>query len=428
MPAPTQIKSYPTPLIDDVLFYELLDFSQKKYADTSYGDQHYDHGRWPDHKVVSIEVVKKLGENICAVHYAADRKKQDLYNFEHSLADLGGVRYETITRTYVVRRDEYNSVEPKLGTVMPNLPAGKFANYSDFVIISRKQERISERGRKAQESIGGAELNSLYVVESRTYVNRTELVTSEFSDKVNGVLYQRTNIYLRGESYNHRLELQDWQEGYGEEVSIEDAVNREVYWEPTWPGQISSYNQVSTDVWVVTTRDIISQDSVTTGSKYGGRVIRTQKTVVNHAWPAVLDGVRWLRWPLREAEGDKGREYPQVIFEKQGYRGLCQAEIHDEWVRGVSGASFEIETLETAPVNYSCPFFSLNIPPCLHGDIYIHANIGNKDPKWKWNLSTEMKYKATPFTNWPTSLVIDINPSPHEGGYIVRTVTCFPPY
>ena len=160
---------------------------------------------------------------------------------------------------------------------MPNLPAGKFANYSDFVIISRKQERISERGRKAQESIGGAELNSLYVVESRTYVNRTELVTSEFSDKVNGVLYQRTNIYLRGESYNHRLELQDWQEGYGEEVSIEDAVNREVYWEPTWPGQISSYNQVSTDVWVVTTRDIISQDSVTTGSKYGGRVIRTQK-------------------------------------------------------------------------------------------------------------------------------------------------------
>ena len=98
MPAPTQIKSYPTPLIDDVLFYELLDFSQKKYADTSYGDQHYDHGRWPDHKVVSIEVVKKLGENICAVHYAADRKKQDLYNFEHSLADLGGVRYETITR------------------------------------------------------------------------------------------------------------------------------------------------------------------------------------------------------------------------------------------------------------------------------------------------------------------------------------------
>jgi hypothetical protein len=408
MATPATVKSFPTPLISDVLFYEILDFSQKRYSDIEYGDQHYDQSRWPDHKVVSIEPIKGQGESTFAVHYAADREKQETYNFEHSLANLSGFKFSTVERRYLFKREEYSPASPKLGTEMANLPKGKFPDFDKYILISRRQQRISEMGRRAQTGVGAAELDSLYIAESRTYIKRAELVSSKFNDTVNGVLYQRVNIYVRGDVY-------DSEKG----ASIEDATTQDEYWKPTEDGQISSYDQVSTDVWVVVTKDIIPQDG-------RGNTVRSYRSMINYSWPAVLDSVSFMIWPLRDSEGTTSREYPQVKYKKQSYRGLCEAKITEVWTK--SSPSISFTPLIATPIHYSCPFFSVNIPPCLHKKARISANIGNKDPKWKWNIGTDREFEATPHTDWPGEIVIDVNPTPYEGGYLTKTVTCLAPY
>lgn len=427
MAAPTQIKSYPTPLIADVLFYEILDFSKSKYADITYGDQHYDRQQWPHHRVVDISVHPSAGENSYVVHYAADRDNQDLYNFEHSKADLSGFKFDTITRSYVIPRKDYDPVTPALGVSMANVPKDKFINYADFVLIARNQDRISERGRRAQESIGSGELDSLYVVETRTYIDKTELVASDFSDEVNGVLYERANIYTRGEVY-------DTTSG----DTIEIAVTKSSHWSPTAGGQISSYSQASDDVWVVTTRDIIPQEVTQPDAPlFGGRVMRVFPTTMNYTWPAVLEDMETLVWPLKNGEE---RQYNRPVFKRQGYRGPCPAEIHDEWVTEtqLKVATLDVvETLAAMPVYYICPFFTVNIPPTLHRLGVISANIGTNDPVYGWTIETERCFAATQVTtpttsedavDWPESLIVDVKPTPYEGGYIIRRIKCFRPY
>ena len=424
------IKSYPTPVVGDVLFYETADFSKKEWQNWEYGNAHPDSKRWPEHQLVSVQPMPGTGDNIYAIFYAAPRKDQDKYNWEHAKADLAGYKFDTIVRSYVIKREDYSATVPALGTVMPNEPKDVFAA-SNYVLMSRNQDRISQRGRRAQESIGIGELDSLYVVETRVYVDRTELVENVFDDSVNGPLFQRTNIYIRG-----------------------DAVNDPSFWQPTSDGQISQFQQVSTDVWIVEKRDIIPQ---TAGSseppKFGGKVLRSYQTTIDYGWPSVLgddgteapnalgqfgslgDGaIEIMDWESKE--GDP-RNYVRPRYKRQSYRGPSKAIIHEEWLtqEQLDSADLDvIETLEPLPVYYPNPFMPVNLPPTLHPAMILKADTGTSDPTWGLNTGSARRYPATtkhkggsPVADWPESLVADVNVRPREGGYVITHVTVFRP-
>jgi len=441
----TRTKSFPTPLIQDVLFYETgIDRSKEIYADLEFGDPHYDQERWPDHYLVDIQPSPQVGDNTFTYFWAAPREDQDKYNWEHSKADFGGKRYDSILRSYVTVRSAYTPDLPKLGTQMPNVPVGKF-DYSNFILVGKEQSRISERGRRSQATIGSPEMDSMFVVELHTYVKKSTIVAERYDASTNGPLYTRQTFYVRGEVYDSDAEPPK---------KIEDAVEDASYWVPTDAGQVSEFQQVSADVWVVTTQDLIPQSGLPTGDAvFGGTFLRSYGTSINYTWPDVLgsdiegDGTpatgtdnqppfNIAVWTYKDSGADRYFFYP--VYRRNGYRGPTKATVHEEWLsesqmatakakdRKADGSLDIVETMETERIYYVAPYLSANIPACLHGTFYLQTNIGSSDPTWE-QQNYRRDWAATNFTDWPDSLVVDVNISPSRGGYLVRKVTAYKP-
>lgn len=426
VPKRTKTKSFPTPLIQDVLFFETgIDRSLSLYKDLQFGDPHYDKDRWPDHYLVDVQPSPERGDETFTFFWAARRKDQDKYNWEHSKADLGGTRYDSIMRSYVELRSEYRENTPKLGTVMPDVPVGKFS-YADFILIARQQSRISERGRRSQATIGSPEMDSMFIVEMRTYVKRSSIVSERYDPSTNGPLYTTQTFYVRGEIYS----------GVDK---IEDAVNNATYWVPTDSGQVSEFQQVSTDVWVVTTQDLIPQSGLPAGAaKFGGTFLRSYETSITYPWPDVLgddgngyDAVDITQWAYKTSGY---RTYIRPVYKRYGYRGPCKAVMHEEWLSAsqmaaaTASSAFDVLTLmEPERIYYIAPYLPINIPPCLHGAIYLQSDTGTNDPTWGQNVGSRRDFAATNYTDWPDSIVCDVNVSPSRGGYLVRHVTCYKP-
>jgi hypothetical protein len=90
-------------LVADVLFSQSVDCSRRDIPE--YGTPHPDSVRWPHHKFVYFSPLEGAAGNgrdeMYEFFYVADRENQDLYNFEHSQADIGGTKFDTINRSYV---------------------------------------------------------------------------------------------------------------------------------------------------------------------------------------------------------------------------------------------------------------------------------------------------------------------------------------
>lgn len=155
-----QVKTYPTPIPTDLLFYEIKDSNIPRNENWSYGDPHPNKTRYPDHELIFVTPVEK-GKNPSADQqwwYAAKRESQDLYNFEQ----LNG---EQVIRTYIVKRDLYygrplghpDAVEneflyPPAGAETPDI------RYSDFCFADDTQRRYEK------------EFDSMYVVIQRRFI------------------------------------------------------------------------------------------------------------------------------------------------------------------------------------------------------------------------------------------------------------------
>lgn len=171
-----QVKSYPTPLPVDLIFYELVDSTQPRNQVWEYGQSHHDKVRYPNHELVLV----KPSEGRDALNgeqqwwYAAKRENQDEYNFEV----LGG---EQVVRTYIIRREDYYQnafpdpsdqgsdwdqdsdplTDPEKDTEFYYPPAGEASpdiRFPAYCFADDTQRR------------GEAELDSLYVVLQRRFV------------------------------------------------------------------------------------------------------------------------------------------------------------------------------------------------------------------------------------------------------------------
>ena len=165
-------KNLPTPLVADILFSEIEDMTRRTFPE--YGTAHPDATKWPNHKLCYIRSVENARDGIYEFFYVADRANQDQYNWEFDKADIGGVTFDAVTRTYVTLRTTFDPVAPAMGTEMPNMPINKFIA-ADYVLARRRQQRIGDK-----------ELDSLYVVDQHTYVKRCTIKTIGV-DSINGL-------------------------------------------------------------------------------------------------------------------------------------------------------------------------------------------------------------------------------------------------
>jgi len=180
-------KIFPTPLTTDVLFSEIRDCNRSDFP--AYGTPHPNAVKWPHHKLIFIKPVDIERNEIFEFFYAADRENQDLYNFELGTTQIGGLILNSVTRTYVTLRSQFDpaSAELIVGSAMPNVPADKFEG--TWILYTSEQKRIQQQ-----------ELDSLYVTEQRLYVQPTEgkgatygeIVTT--SDSVVSVVNEGTGI------------------------------------------------------------------------------------------------------------------------------------------------------------------------------------------------------------------------------------------
>lgn len=153
-------KIFPTPIIGDVLFSEVRDCNRTLIPE--YGTPHPDANKWPDHKLVYVKPVDIERNEIFEFFYAAERQNQDLYNFSSSyrniIGNVGGREFRIVQRSYVTLRESFQPLDIPFGTVMPDIPEGKFEGV-EYVFFDRQQQPIPEQ-----------ELNALFVAEIHTYI------------------------------------------------------------------------------------------------------------------------------------------------------------------------------------------------------------------------------------------------------------------
>jgi len=187
-PQRQSIVTFPTPNVNDILFFESVDAERVSTDIPAYGTKHPDYKKWPNHRLVHVESSDDQRQGrYYRYYYAADQLNQDEDNWSFSKADIGGTKFDAVTRDYVVRRSEFTPDTPAMGDAMDNVPAGKFSG--THVLAERKQVPLNDKI-----------LNGLYVVEQRVYVKKVPLTRLDFDDYFQTTNKTEQTLYYRTES------------------------------------------------------------------------------------------------------------------------------------------------------------------------------------------------------------------------------------
>jgi hypothetical protein len=400
MPNPTpkrqRVLDFVSPKVADILFFETVDTSLLNFSGfPDYQTPHPDTVKYPNHFLCFIAKGDEEGI-LQRYYYAAERANQDDYNFEHTKTSIGGEKYDTITRTYIIPRDDYDPDDPETGTVMPDTPAGKFTA-SDYVLLTKSQKRISQ------------ELDSVFVVEQRVYMKRVILFAPSYDDKVGGAIISKSQLYYRGEIFTGV-------------ITIEDAVQDPQYWVPTTTGQLKQAVQVSEDWFLVTTADLIPQGLGTIGAL--GVKLRQYTTWEDFSWPAVLDNGSLIMVDIPRKNGTSNTSV-RVIPEKDAFRGPCKVIVYEYWKSTLPTLTAP-DVIRAKDISFSGPYYSLSLNNVLHPGLTLISNTGTQDPVFKLG-SYGQSYPASSPTTWPEYLDALVTVTPFRGGYLTRTKRVYSP-
>lgn len=252
-------KLFPTPLVGDVLFSEIRDCNRTEFPE--YGTAHPNPVKWPHHKLVFIKPVDIERNEIFEFFYAADRENQDLYNFasgtKNIVGNVGGREFRIVQRVYVTLRTAFEPFDIPFGTAMPDIPAGQFDGV-DYIFFEKQQAKIEQQ-----------ELDSLYVAETHTYVEKAIL-----DDKLS---YSSAKEDPIPEKFKVQIP----------QVSTEQIVEGLIQPPTLVIGQLSeSQDQLTPDVKLVKKVN----RNVTSTSTLSGKVITNELQVGSVAESIVADG------------------------------------------------------------------------------------------------------------------------------------------
>lgn len=166
--------------MENLLVYRRVSTRNEERDVLEFGTPHPDKKKFPFHKLTAIERVgdsRSKGsdqqETKYILWYASDLAKEDYDNWEHTVADIGERKFSSVKRTYIVSKEDYDSLSPKMGSAMPDVPKGKF---EDGYILA-KREQIENPDKR---------ISSLYVLEARYYIKRASIRVIGY-DKTFGV-------------------------------------------------------------------------------------------------------------------------------------------------------------------------------------------------------------------------------------------------
>jgi len=231
-------REFPYPRNENLIIYRRITSRNGEIQPPEYGDPHPDTKRFPKHKLTKVETIgskSAQGSNDQRTEYlywyAADVENQDVDNWQHTVADIGGTRFSAVRRLYVTSKEDYDPLVPAMGAVMPDIPKGKFTE--TFVLAQRRQVEHPDKT-----------ISSLYVLEEWVYVKKVTISETSY-DRVFGVpILSTTTLYYRGEEYSGG-------------VAIEDATSPANV--PTYFGKIGgnivTFKQLSENWWAVTSTD-----------------------------------------------------------------------------------------------------------------------------------------------------------------------------
>lgn len=376
-------RSFPTPDLSDYLFSERIssEAPQANVDCLAYGTPHPDTLKYPNHILVYVsnEEPDKTGKKFITLYYAADRQNQDTYNFVFQ-GFAGGGKYKTITRNYLIRRDDWEangSLSGDLPDISPGDPdpqAATDARFENYVYFG-----------DSMQTTGSQELDSVYVMVTRMFRIHCVLRGSEF-DSDTGKTYEYSEaVFLQSAS--------------GSTISSVLGSVQE--------GEHRTKQSINCD-WMVV-RQRVHLD--TTFS-------RTYYTYRSMYWPPVLDGYQIYPWA--DNTGSVVKYSVNYLWARSSYNGLTKMKVVETFVSNSSDDALGDEIMAPRAIRYNGFRVSLNIPACLHPTL----DISESDPD---NAGQTYTFHGTNYTNWPGSIEIERSYSPYKGGYIKRVVTAYKP-
>ena len=388
-PAKTRVINRVTPLGTDVYFTEV---GAMPATVPAYGSAHYDAINWPNHKLSLISPANASGL-LFTFHYVANRPTQDLYNFQFSQADIGGVKFDSVVRTYVTLRADFAPTDYEMGAVMTSDPAGLF---SDTYVLS-EYKQIDQQDQA---------LNSLYVTEQLVYIKKVSLIQNDFDEYFGENL--KTTQFL----------------SYATEVLIEAtptaslfADSNNAYWGLQSSGVVRSGKQLTAKWYSITEAEVIPSSIVGSG--------RTYFTTVDYTWPAVLASNLYGMISTWEKRAGGTQKYFEPQFSKNQYSGPCRAKITETFSLSPSTSSTAV-SMQPLPISISNPYFSIAIGPTLHAAQTLSFTNGTTDPEFEYTVANYFVAATTPVSR-PAQIIASDEVKPFRGGYLRQVTTIFQP-
>jgi len=399
-PQRQSVVTFPTPNVNDILFFETIDANKigdNKTDIPEYGTKHPDYVKWPDHRLVHVEAADDQ-TRYYKFYYAADQLGPDDDNWSFTKADIGGTKFDAVTRDYVIRRSEFDPDSPAMGAAMPDVPEGKFSG--TYVLAERQQRPIDDKV-----------LNGLYVIEQRTYVKKVPLRRQDFDEFFNTSNYTTQTLL-------HKDEV-----GPDSAQSIQTLVNGasgaySSYWQVSSSGILRTAQQLSDQWYLLTEQQVVNTGG---GSAAAISITRT----VNYSWPPVLDDIILNQdvWQLRSGGQ---RDFPRITYVKGPYSGPCVSTIARTWTKAEPATATPSATMQPEPISFSTPYFSVSVPPTLHTSRVFSGTNGTEDETYEYTAYSYTK-AATNYPDWPASLIVASEKKPFRGGWLLETVTIFRP-
>lgn len=402
------VLTFVSPNVQDLLFYETVDAQRVGKTPPAYGTPHPDTVKFPDHVLAHVKQADATGQ-LYFYFYVNARDSQDEYNFEFSQANLGQTKFNTVVRTYVELRSSFteDTTAHAAGTDMPVAPTSANFAGKGYVLMGRDQKRIGDK-----------ELDGIFVVEQRTYIDTSVIKTIAWDDLSQYNLTQTVSYHYRGETITETNTSTD----KSIESLISDGGAR--YWKAQTRDtsaspvrRIGSYRegrQVSTDWFEVVKKETVAgAPSGAASNGVGNITVNTYSTAMEHSFPPVLQNIQIIPWEKHDGQNTTFVEYN---MNPEAFRGSCQTDVVVSW-SAVPFTDLKVQNFEPQSFTFGTPYVQINIPPCLMNGGELSCTTGTVDPVYKYTAYVK-KVPSTSPPSIPATHVAKDTQEPARGGYL----------
>jgi len=490
-----RVIEFATPKVADLVVVERVDASKNVSSagaadDTTYGTAHPNTTKFPNFKLALIKNGDDDQGQFQDWYYVKDRANQDDYNWELSAAGGANPRYDTVVRTYVILRTDYEDQTPFVGynlsgdapygansqarvdrgeviNELTYMPSGSNTPFDEDTLSNGSQTAASKFDKeyilfeKKQVRSGDETLDSLYVIEQRVFIKRVPMTSvdvdpdfpyngedeSALEAPVGGLASKET-LYHANEPVLATRVFADSDAGTTTSTGVDaesafrlsDTAYTESgikynLWGVDKFGIERSGKQLSDNWYVLLEREVIKVVAAAIDN-LASKLVSSYDTYQNFYWPPVFSHLSKNIWKRR----DGGSEL--VItphFFNEAYNGPTRMLIKtywrkDEW--GIAsgtigdGSSYpaltNIKPMVPLPMDFVTPMFNVHVKASLHGDVSLTYTTGSDHPVWEY-AGYKASFNATSHTTWPTSLVISDTQKPYRGGYLREHITAYAP-